>query len=335
MLESGGAQQAVSQRAFEEKIRAIERLRSAAGPETPAKLAKALGDRNNYLVSKAAAVAGDLQLTELAPQLAAAFDRFLKDAVKADPQCWAKIAIAKALHELGHRDAAVFLRGIEHIQLEAVFGGREDTAGPLRSACALALVDCQLDDFEILSRLADLLVDRVPAVRIDAALAISQLGSPGGVLLLRLKARVGDVEPEVTGQCLYSLLSLGAAGAVEFVGRFLDHADEQVRVEAATALGAVREPEALDLLTRRYQRERDPELRHAIVTATGASPVPAAAEFLLQVIADADEPIALAAVEALAASRFRNESRGHAQTAVKGRGSDKLERLFAEKFGVG
>jgi HEAT repeats len=322
----------VSKHAFEEKVREVEQLRDSPGPATQAKLAKALGNRSNYLVSKAAAVVADLQLSELVPDLVKAFDRFLQDPVKTDPQCWAKIAIAKALKDLGHRDPRVFLRGIEHVQLEPVFGGREDTAGPVRSACALALVECQLDDFEILGRLADLLVDRDAAVRVDAALAIAQLGSPGGTLLLRLKARVGDTEPEVTGQCLFALLSLGASDAVAFVGRFLDHADAQVCAEAATALGAARDPEALALLAARYQRERDPDLRHAIVTAAGASPIPAAADFLLGVIAEADQNLALAAIEALAASRFRNECREKAEAAVQARKIPALRRHFVQQF---
>lgn len=322
----------MSKHAFEEKIREVEQLRSAPGAAAQAKLAKALGNRNNYLVSKAAAVVADLQLAGLIPDLIAAFDRFLQDAVKTDTQCWAKIAIAKALRNLGHRDAAVFTRGIEHIQMEPVYGGRQDTAGPVRSACALALVDCQLDDFEILGRLADLLLDLEASVRVDAALAIAQLGSPGGTLLLRLKARVGDSEPEVTGQCLFSLLSLGASDAVTFVGRFLDHADPQVRIEAAAALGAGRDPEALALLTARYRGERDPELRHAIVTAAGASPIPVAADFLLGVIAEGDENLALAAIEALAASRFRNESRGKAEAAVRARKIAALQGQFSQRF---
>jgi HEAT repeat protein len=284
------------------------------------------------LVSKAAAVAGDLQLTALIPELTAAFDRFLQDPVKTDSQCWAKIAIAKALRDLGHRDPAVFLRGIRHIQLEPVFGGRQDTAGPLRSTCALALVECRLDDFEILSRLSDLLLDAEASVRIDAALAMTQLGSPAGALLLRLKARIGDSEPEVTGQCLFSLLSLGASDAIAFVGGFLDHSDEQVRIEAAAALGAARDPAALKMITQRYRGERDPELRHAIVTAAGASPIPAAADFLLRVIAEGDQTLALAAIEALAASRFRAESRAKAEAALRARKMPALERHFAQQF---
>jgi HEAT repeat protein len=322
----------VSKRAFEDKVREIEQLRSAPGPETQAKLAKALGNRSNYLVSKAAAVVADLQLSAFIPDLIAAFDRFLEDPVKTDSQCWAKIAIAKALKDLGHRDAAVFLRGMSHVQMEPVFGGRQDTAGPLRSSCALALVECRLDDFEILSPLADLLLDLEPTVRVDAALAMGQLGSPGGALLLRLKARLGDKEPEVTGQCLYSLLSLGMSDAVAFAGRFLDHDEPQVRIEAATALGAARDPEALALVVERYRRERDPELRHAIVTAVGASPIPAAADFLLGVIAEANQELALAAIEALAASRFRNESRDKAAAAVGARKLAALERHFAQQF---
>jgi HEAT repeat protein len=322
----------VSKHAFEEKIREIERLRSVPGPATQASLAKALKNRSNYLVSKAAAVVADLQLAELVPDLVAAFDRFLVDAVKTDPQCWAKIAIAKALKDFGHRDAGVFLRGAGHIQLEPVFGGRQDTAGPVRSACALALVDCQLDDLEVLSPLADLLTDNEASVRVDAAFAIAQLGSAAGTLLLRFKARVGDAEPEVTGQCLYSLLSLGSSDAVAFVAAFLDHGDEQVRAEAATALGAAREPAALDVVIARYRSDRDPELRHALVTAAGASPIPAAAEFLLGVIADRDQKLALAAIEALAASRFRNESRAKAEAAVNRRHDEVLSRLFAQQF---
>jgi HEAT repeat protein len=322
----------VSKRAFEEKIHEIEELRCTPGPAAQAKLVKALGNSSNYLVSKAAAVVADLQLSALIPDLIAAFDRFLRDPVKTDSQCWAKIAIAKALKELGHRDPGVFLRGIAHIQMEPVFGGRQDTAGAVRSACALALVDCQLDDFEILSRLADLLLDAEASVRVDAALAMAQLGSPGGALLLRLKARLGDTEPEVTGQCLFSLLSLGGSDAVAFVGGFLDHDDPQVRIEAAAALGAGRDPAALALVLERYRRERDPDLRHAIVTAAGASPIPAAADFLLAVIAEADQGLALAAIEALAASRFHNDSREKAEAAVRRRKMPALEREFAQRF---
>ena len=62
--------------------------------------------------------------------------------LKRDPQCWGKNAVAKALKELEHREAAPYLRGTAHIQMEPVWGGQQDTAGPLRGICLLALPAC-------------------------------------------------------------------------------------------------------------------------------------------------------------------------------------------------
>ncbi|MGH7486542.1 MAG: hypothetical protein ACREMY_13230, partial [bacterium] len=69
----------MSKQAFEEKVREIEQLRSSGGGEAKALLSKALKNRSNYLVSKAAGVAGDLQISDLIPDLVAAFERFLQD----------------------------------------------------------------------------------------------------------------------------------------------------------------------------------------------------------------------------------------------------------------
>src|ERR1700722_9550827 len=129
---------AVSKDAVEEKVAAIEALRSSTNAVEP--LRKALRDRNNFVCSKAAAVAGDLLLRELIPDLLAAFERFLKDPVKSDPKCWAKNAIVKALKDLGHDDAAIYLRGIGHVQMEPVWGGSADSAGARRGGGGLGLV---------------------------------------------------------------------------------------------------------------------------------------------------------------------------------------------------
>ena len=68
---------------------------AAAGP-----LKKALGDRVNLMVTKAAALAAELRRTELVPDLLHAFDRLFENPVKTDPQCWGKNAIARALKDL-------------------------------------------------------------------------------------------------------------------------------------------------------------------------------------------------------------------------------------------
>ena len=38
------------------------------------------------------------------------------------------------------------MRGLRHIQMEPVWGGQADSAATLRGTCALALIDCQLDE---------------------------------------------------------------------------------------------------------------------------------------------------------------------------------------------
>jgi hypothetical protein len=159
----------MSKRTFDRKIEELEALRSAADlAATRERLGKVLTDRNNYVVAKGAAITAELKFAEMIPDLLAAFDRFFVDAAKTDPQCLAKHAIAKALKELGYRQAQPYLRGIVHVQLEPAWGGRADTAADLRGTCALALTNCLLDDIEILTYLADSLADPEPSVRITA-----------------------------------------------------------------------------------------------------------------------------------------------------------------------
>src|SRR5580700_9443683 len=132
-------------RSFEEQLAALDGLRQLSPEACIEPLRKALAHRNNFVVAKAADLVRQFQLTQLTPELLTAFDRFLlcsdKDnPVKADPQCWAKNAISRTLAAFEHQDAAVFLRGMKHIQLEPVRGGASDSAGTLRATCALALV---------------------------------------------------------------------------------------------------------------------------------------------------------------------------------------------------
>ncbi len=323
----------MGKQAFDQKLEALEALRAAPdAPSTVEQLRKALKDRNGYAVSKAAHIVGELQLRALVPDLVAAFERLLIEPVKSDPQCWGKNAIVKALKDLEHHDATVYLRGTAHVQLEPVWGGQEDTAATLRGACALALVDCALDDFQVLIHLTELLADREKPVRIDAARAVGQMGREEGALLLRLKALTGDKETEVTGQCLACLLSLSPRDSITFVGRFLDHESREVRLEAAGALAESREPEALDALKRHWERRLDPETRRAILALLGGCPQPEAAEFLLKILDDASGDTATAALSALAASRFRENVRERVAAIVERKQDPKLNLELADQF---
>lgn len=237
-------------------------------------LRKALRDRNNFICSKAAAVAADLLLRDTIPDLVGAFDRFLKDPAKTDPQCWAKIAIVKALKDLGHDDPAVFLRGIAHRQ---TFVDAEST---LRGACALALVQCSRPRETILLHLADVLADPEMRTRIDAARAIAQLPGQDSMLMLRVKAQAGDKEPAVIGQCLLSLLGIDPRVSIPFVARFLTSPNEDLRFEAAAALGECPDLAAVETLIARYRAEHNAEMKRAIVLSLGVSRLPEAKEFL-------------------------------------------------------
>jgi len=121
-------------RTFDDELASLDALREVSPDVAEQELSKTLGLRNNLIVARAAAITLHHKLTQLTPNLAAAFPRFLQNAVKSDPQCWAKNAIAKTLAAFEYQESELFLAGIRHIQLEPVWGGSADTAGPLRGS---------------------------------------------------------------------------------------------------------------------------------------------------------------------------------------------------------
>jgi hypothetical protein len=316
----------MGKQAFDKKMQAVEALRGASAAD----IRTALKDRNNFLVSKAAAIAVEHNARELIPDLEAAFDRFL--AAKSDPQCWAENAIVKALKDLGHDDPAIFLRGLRHIQMEPVFGGQEDSAAALRGACALALPACTLDRVSILTHLTSLLADAEKTVRADAIRGMAQLPGHDVALLLRVKAICGDRAPEVTGQCFACLLDMAPADSIPFVAAFFEK-DIDAAMEAASALAECDAEEALAILRKTWETHRDSELGRAILLSLGASRREATAEFLVDSIRYEPNQSAAAALRALAASRFRDEFRARAAEAVHANGDARLRGVFEREFG--
>ena len=276
----------MANRRIEEQLEALGRLRGASAADAAPALRRALADRVNLVAAKAANIAADLAAPELLPDLLRAFDRLFDDPLKHDPQCWGKNAVARALKDLGHRESAPFLRGAVHIQTEPVWGGQEDTAGPLRGICLLALPACpDLSREQVLRHIVNALTEASPTVRADAARALAEMQGDESALLLRLKARTGDVEPAVTGQVLESLLALDRRAAVPFVRQFLAAAD-QVAEEAALALGGSRLAEALDVLLESWPAARGQEYRQAVLRALSISRHDRAIEFLKRLAAD-------------------------------------------------
>src|ERR1017187_8985606 len=263
-------------RRFEEQLAALDSLRQLPPEACIEPLRKALEQRNNFVVGKAADLVREFQLAQLTPELLVAIDRFLQcsnkeNPVKTDPQCWAKNALSRALAAFEHQDAALFLRGMRHIQLEPVWGGSSDTAGTLRATCALALVQCRsLVDAELLRHLIELVGDKEKFVRTEAVRAIEQVGAPSSASLLRLRAVLGSGlnsdEPEVLGACYSGILRLEGPSAIPWVSRFLSPADDSA-AEAALAIAATHSPQGFDALRQRFAEEADPWFRSVLLSA--------------------------------------------------------------------
>ncbi len=273
-----------TKRSYEEELAAIDELRHQEPKVAIGPLRKALGHRNNYVVAKAADLVRDFHLDELLPELLIAFDRFFTNPIKSDPQCWAKNAISRVLAEFELQDADVFLRGMKHIQLEPVWGGRSDSAGTLRGTCALALVQCRdLRENDLLAHLVELFRDQDKSVRTEAVRAVEQVGSNTAGLLLRLRAILGSDEPEVLGACYSGIVRLEGVKAVSWLGRFLAAGDDTA-AEAALAIAGSRSPEAFEILRQRFSGDHDPWFCSVLLSAIALTRQPAAFDFLLNLV---------------------------------------------------
>lgn len=271
-------------RQFDAQIAALDALRDASGEVRVEALRKALGNKNNFVTAKAADLVREFNLHDLTPDLLKAFDRFFENPEKSDPQCWAKNAISRALAALELQDPEAFLRGMHHIQLEPVWGGRSDTAGTLRSTCALGLVQCRsLTNDDLLRHLVDLFADKDKAVRAEVARAIEQVDSPSASHLLRLRAVLGNDEPEVLGACYGGVLRLDGVSAIPWVSRFLSTGDDAAG-EAALAIAATHSPEGFEALRKSLPEAREPWFRSVLLSAIALTRQDEAMEFLLDLV---------------------------------------------------
>jgi hypothetical protein len=323
----------MANRSFDEQMEALDALKAqpldAAGI---AMVRKSLANRSNFLVAKAARLAEDQGLTELVPDLTAAFDRFFTNGEKTDPQCWAKNAISHALSKLECRDKGVFLRGLNYHQMEPVWGGRSDSAGTLRGNCAHALVGCEgLIAQDILLLLLDVLVDADKAVRVEAVRALAQLGDLA-VPVLRLRALIPGEEAEVLAVCFSALVALERDAAIPFLTRFLDAGDDAA-AEAAFALAESRAPAALEALlhlrNHPTKASAEPWFASVLLSAIALTRLPQATDYLIGLI-EKEEREAPMVIEALARIAPSAELAARIAKAVEDTGSPRLQKAMQE-----
>ena len=292
-------------RGFDAELAQLESLRDADPVSTEAPLRTALAHRNNFIVAKAAKLAAAHDHRSLTDALVAAFDRFLDNGVKSDPQCWAKNAIVETLISFDYQEPELFLAGLRLIQLEPTWGGSSDTAGTLRGHCAIGLVQCRsLTNAQVLTHLLPLFADKQLSVRVNAARAVEQIGTDASILLLRLRAELASDEPELLGACYSGVLRLEGPSAIPWAARFLQpEKPDDTAAEAAFAIAETRTEAAATLLIATHKRTRDPDFRGTLLAALALTRQPAAIDFLFDQIADGSK----AAREALENSAPSNE----------------------------
>ncbi len=292
----------MAKRDVEAEANAVSMLRDLPGERALPALRAALGNGVNLVVAKAAKVTAEMQLRELTPELLGAFDRLFVKPAERDPQCWAKNAIARTLVDLDYREHAPYLKGARHVQMEPVWGGQEDTAHTLRGTCLLALAACNdLPRAEIFRILVDAAIDPAQVVRVEAVRAIAEMGGDEAALLLRLKARMGDKEPAVIGQVFDSLLRMEPRRALPLVKQYLEGGAEELREEAALALGTSKVEGAVEILLEAFPGAIEPYFRKTMLRALAASRQEKALEFL-RALAERDGMDSAAAKEALRAA---------------------------------
>lgn len=281
-----------------EALRTLADARDLPEVERRTLLKKHLANRSNWVVAKAAQIAGEVRDDALAPDLVAAFHRLLVDA-KLDKGCTALTEIAAALYALDHHDPDVWLAGIKHVQMEGSFGPPVDVAVQLRSHAAMGLA--QTLHPEAPCELVKLLADHEPRARAGAARAFGCLPGESAKLLLRFKILTGDPSSEVMAECFASLLTVDPEGSVDFVGKCADTDSEEIAEAAILAIGGARTQQAVEWLIRRWENAVFGPMRQTLLLALATARLDTAIAFLLKLL-DTENP--RTAVEVMSALRI-------------------------------
>jgi hypothetical protein len=99
------------------------------------------------------------------------------------------------------------------------------------------------------------------------------------------------------------------------------------------ALGASRLRAAIDALVEKWRRTARPALRKTLLLALATARQDAALEFLISLVAGADEPIAVEVMTALRIYRNDERTRARLAEAVAERGEPRIEEAFRAEFG--
>ena len=294
------------------------------------RLRRGLSSKRNRTVERAAKLAAAQQRRELLDDLAGTYQRFLGEPRKTDPGCLAKTAIVEALWQLEYPEADFFLQGIRYYSYEPGFGGETDSAARLRACCGFALI--QQSHPRALEELVDLLADTEKTARAGAARAIAHGGGRESTLLLRLKVLLGDSSPEVLGECFSGLLQLEGEEAIPRVAKYLQAPEEDVRCEAAIALGETHSLIALQHLEMQIHKADSREYERILYSAIGLLSLSEAVDYLLSLVTSENVQQSILAIKGLTHCRDRQMIEQRLARAVEESGNRMLLQTFREEF---
>jgi HEAT repeat protein len=86
-------------------------------------------------------------------------------------------------------------------------------------------------------------------------------------MLLRYKARIGDADPQVAGECLTALLEANFGRSLFLLREMLESESEETASAAVFALGGQRRAEAFALLREKWERTAFGDIKGALLTA--------------------------------------------------------------------
>lgn len=296
-------------------------------------LAAYLANRSNLVIAKAAKIARDQGPSALIPELVRAFEKLMNDPGRLDKRCAALTEIAATLYEMDYREPELYVKGMRHVQMEGSFGPSVDVAAGLRGICAQGLVRTRHP--QALAETVSLLVDAQAPARIGAVRALATNGGEAGALVLRLKAHMGDADPEVMAECFSGLLAAEREHAVEFVAGYMDAGDTEISEAAILALGGSHLPQAIHVLKEKWERTLRGPLRKMLLLALATSRVEAAIDFLISLLDDRSAETASSVITALALHKNSERVRQAVRAAVDRRREQVLIDAFRRDFGEG
>lgn len=317
-------------KSFDDKRARIREASSMEPGKARLELKKLLGDKHAYIVGEAAEAAKRLEISELVPDLAAAFPRLCEGGVKGDPGCVGKSRVVEALLYFDAQEPDVYLRGLVYRQVEGAIPFQVDTAAGLRGMCAHALFHIRYP--HALLDVTPLLFDKETSTRVEAAAALGESGLDGAAAVLHMKAIEGDSEADVMGAVYKGLLTLFPNRYLPLVKEALESEAGSRQEAAALALGESRAPGALTAL--REALRMAPSVRATETLLLGISLLRSdeALSFLIELVAESSEKQALAALAALSLHKHDQGVRERLKKAVTERGSERVSEEMEERF---